>query len=83
MGTYYDPQKVKQIGRNVTTLYGQPTVQSGNRLIGVLEGLTREIAPDLTDPNEYKHFYENYAQGWWLNFQVFIVPESKLDKIRQ
>lgn len=83
MGTYYDPEKVKKVGKYKDSFFARPSVASDEKLIGVLQGLAREVAPDLSDPKEYEYFFGKYSEGYWLTFNVYAVPKSRLDEIKQ
>ena len=83
---YYDPEKTSNIGKQVYVDYNgnQPRVPSGHKLIAILNnnGLWK-AAPDVTDPKEFKHFYDAYYSGMWLSMDLYLVPESKLREIEQ
>ena len=78
METYYDAEKVKAIGKPVWSGNKQPRIPNGHRLLAVMDRLIHKACPDVTNPDEFAHFYENYRQGYWVKMSLFLVPESQL-----
>lgn len=80
MGTYYTESVFKQ-GQPIQINYSnQPTVRanSNERMVAMLDNGIRKIYPDVTRPEEFDHFYGNYAKGYWLEMRVRIVPVEAL-----
>lgn len=74
MGKYYDAADVKARGTkvsccpsgNVITLPGFT-----NRLVMILDNGLRKVAPDVSDPEEFKCFYDSYSTGMWLSYHLY------------
>ena len=70
MSDYYDPQTVKQSGVPVTM---RPRILSGGRrLVAVSSNGLWDRACDVTNDSEYKLFYDQYAAGYFLSWDLYI-----------
>ncbi len=78
--TYYNPLEVVQRGTRINQLQQneRPFVREGEILVGIMDNGAWVIAPDLTDGREFKHFYEQYSQGYWVTMGVYALPNSEL-----
>jgi len=79
MGSYLGVKAVEAKGKIVYAMNGaQPNIPNGNRLIAVLSNGLWKIAPDVTDPSEFKSFYGYYSQGYYLSMELYLLPESQV-----
>jgi hypothetical protein len=76
MGVYLGVKAVSTKGKFIQGSVDQPYIPTGHRLIMVLNNGLYKIAPDVTDPKEYKYFYEQYSKGYWISFELFLLPEE-------
>jgi len=53
----------------------QPRVPRGYKLVAVMDRLVYKCAPDVTDSDEYKHFYDQYYAGQFVTMDLYLVPE--------
>lgn len=74
MGKYYDESVFEQ-GRPIAVSNRKPVTPPaiGQRLVMKLDRTTRVIYPDVTDPDEFDLFYQQYAEGWWLTYEVRLI----------
>ena len=85
MGHYYT-KKQYELARPIALRYDfsvsrspqHPTVNVGERLIGRVDNGLWRAYPDLTQKSEFDHFYNTYAQGRWLSFDVRVASEAAL-----
>jgi len=73
MGTYYDVSDVKTNGRRV---YSRPSHVTG-KLIAICDNGMFELAVDVSDQDEYDHFYEQYSQGLFLSMSLYDYTPGK------
>lgn len=79
MGTYLGVNAVKNHGVYMGhASSNKPSIPFGERLIAVLSNGVWQTAPDVTRDFEYKHFYDSYAQGYWLAMHLYRLEESKV-----
>ena len=79
MGTYYGVRKVVENGQRIGFApERQPSGIGDNVLVGIMNNGVWAVAPDLTRESEYRHFYESYSQGMWLNMDLYKVPKDKI-----
>lgn len=78
MGIYYIAEQVEEKGKYIGLSEKQPRLYHGMRLIAVLDKLLYKYAPDITSPDEYDHFYQQYASGQFVSMKVYQVPEDDL-----
>lgn len=79
MGTYYGVKKVVENGQRIG--FAPPKQPSGigqDVLVGIMNDGLYAIASDLTKEGEYQNFYNDYAQGIWLNIYLYTVPREKI-----
>jgi hypothetical protein len=76
--TYLGVTEVAKRGIRVERGSKQPTVASGEELIAVLNNGLWSTAPIVTDPSEYRHFYDQYHQGFWLGMDLYRLPKSEV-----
>ena len=67
MGAYYDVDDVKTNGRRV---YGQSPRVTG-KLVAICDNGMFQLAVDVSDPEEYDHFDEQYLQGMFLAMDLY------------
>ena len=82
MGTYYRCKEVERVGQRVSwdSYNGvQPQIPAGKRLIAIMDRLLYKAAPDVTDPNEFKHFFDQYAEGQFVGMLLYLVGEDQLE----
>lgn len=79
MGTYYGVRKVVENGQKIGFApQRQPSGIGEDVLVGIMNNGVWAIAPDLTRESEYQHFYDSYAQGNWLNMDLYKVSKDKI-----
>lgn len=73
MGTYYSWKTVEAKGRRIEhyPLSDYPKRPVYHRLVAVCDRAIFKQAADVTDPKEYKLFYDQYRQGFILSFDLF------------
>lgn len=76
MGTYYTKEQF-ELG---IPARDNKTILSGCKLVMMLDRGTRTIYPDVTNPDEFSHFLQQYKTGLWLDYKVHMVRESLLNK---
>ena len=83
MGHYYSEEQYNLATPVVLqyinlSLPNHPAVRDGERLIGRVDNWLWLAYPDLTQKSEFDHFYNTYAQGRWLSFDVRVASEAAL-----
>ena len=81
MGHYYTekqydtakPATLMQKDHEFPYMPYHPIAGEHQRLIGKLGNGLYYIYPDLTEESEFKMFYNNYASGHWLSFEVRVI----------
>lgn len=76
MGKYYDVGKVKERGKKLVIQKDGKQPRFNGRIAMVLDRTVKVIAPDVTNPAEYQHFYGQYDAGYWLKYDVYELPEG-------
>lgn len=77
MGTYHGVNAVKANGNKLQIPRGtKPDCPDGCYLVAIVNNGVWAIAPDVTDPQEFKQFYDSYSQGNWLSFDVYSVKNE-------
>jgi len=77
--TYYGVKAVVQKGQRIdSATERQPPVYSDDVLVAIINNGLWAVAPDVTDAREYSHFYGSYAQGYWLNFDLYNLPKKEI-----
>jgi hypothetical protein len=83
MGSYYNPQKVKEEATPIFIQADKPIgLPLNHRRIAVLDNGLREIAVDVTEPGEWAEFHGQYSRGLWLTCKVYAYPEDKRGELR-
>lgn len=75
MGRYYSEQKV--LAGNFTKVYPQmrgEQPRTRGRLVGIFDRLMWNVCVDITDPGEWQEFFNQYAQGLFVDMKLFDVP---------
>ena len=76
---YYGVRKVIENGEKMSSAQKkQPSITKDHVLIGIMHNGVWAVAPNLTKESEYRHFYDSYAQGNWLNMDLYKVPKDKI-----
>jgi len=79
MGVYYGVEAVIGKGERILhTTKEQPLIFDDKVLVALVSNGLYVVAPDVTDPNEYQHFYDTYSQGWWLEMVLYNLPKSEI-----
>lgn len=81
MSKYYGVDAVEQKGTQVQNYYGngeRPNVSSDEALVVILSNGLYEIAVDVTDSDNFKYFYNLYAQGHYIAFKLYKLDKSIL-----
>lgn len=75
MGTYYDVKEVKKQGNLVCSPSAgkQPHIPTGYKLVAIMDRLLYKAAADVTDPDEFKHFYDQYCEGQFLTMDLYLI----------
>ena len=76
VGRYYDANQVEKQGVPVSDGPNGSYPPGHKRLAMVLDNGAWKACPDVTNPAEFKHHYDNYASGSWLSYRVYSLPDD-------
>lgn len=73
MGTYSDVSVVKTYGKRI---YSKPSYVRG-QLIAICDNGMFELAVDVSNQDQYDHFYEQYSRGMLLSMDLYDYTPGK------
>lgn len=86
MGEYYNALDVASRGKLITYDPARPPKpRSGEKFIGLCDNGLHVIAPDVSNPTEFKVFNDKYEQGLYLDFDIVAVDvkDIETEKVRK
>lgn len=56
----------------------QPPVPKGKRLVAICRNAAWEVAPDVTDPSDYRELCETQEEGLYDSYDLYLLDETEV-----